>query len=93
MWGAISTGIFADPALGGQGLVDWIKGATSTDPYDMGAQVIAHLWAVGTAIVLSGVVAFVALKLIDMVIGIRVPEDEEREGLDVSSHGETAYHY
>ena len=49
-------------------------------------------WAVGTAIVVSGVVALAALKLIDMVIGLRVAEDEEREGLDVSSHGETAYH-
>ena len=91
IWGALATGIFAAPALGGQGLVDWIKGAP--DPaYDMMTQVIAQLWAVGTAIVLSGVVSLVALKVIDMVIGLRVAEDEEREGLDVSSHGETAYH-
>ena len=92
MWGAIATGIFAAPSLGGQGLIDWIKGTASTDPYDMPGQVIAQLWAVGTAIVLSGVVTFIALKVIDMVIGLRVAEDEEREGLDVSSHGETAYH-
>jgi Amt family ammonium transporter len=43
------------------------------------------------AIVLSGVVAFIALKIVDMIVGLRVPEDEEREGLDVSSHGEKAY--
>jgi Amt family ammonium transporter len=46
-----------------------------------------------TALILSGVVSLIALKLIDMVIGLRVTEDEEREGLDVTSHGETAYHY
>ena len=91
IWGAIATGIFAAPALGGQGLIDWVKGAADPN-YDMMAQVTAQLWAVGTAIVVSGVVSLVALKVIDMVIGLRVPEDEEREGLDVSSHGETAYH-
>ena len=57
---------------------------------------MAQVWiqgqAVITAVVVSAVVSLVALKLIDMVIGLRVAEDEEREGLDVSSHGETAYH-
>ncbi len=91
IWGALATGVFAAPSLGGQGLIDWVKG-TPDPTYDMMAQVTAQLWAVGTAIVVSGVVALVALKLIDMVIGLRVAEDEEREGLDVSSHGETAYH-
>ncbi len=91
IWGAIATGIFAAPSLGGQGLIDWVKGAADPN-YDMMAQVTAQLWAVGTAIVVSGVVSLVALKIIDMVIGLRVAEDEEREGLDVSSHGETAYH-
>ncbi len=91
IWGAIATGIFAAPSLGGQGLIDWVKGAPDPN-YDMLAQVTAQLWAVGTAIVVSGVVTLMALKLIDMVIGLRVAEDEEREGLDVSSHGETAYH-
>ena len=47
--------------------------------------------AVGTTIVWSGVVAFVAYKIVDLVIGLRVPEEEEREGLDISSHGESAY--
>lgn len=49
--------------------------------------------AVLTAIVVSAVVSFVALKLIDIFIGLRVAEDEEREGLDLTAHGETAYHY
>ncbi len=44
-------------------------------------------------IVWSGVVAFLAYKLVDLTIGLRVPEEEEREGLDISSHGESAYHY
>ena len=92
IWGAIATGIFTAPSLGGQGLVDWIKGAAATEPYDMMGQVTAQFWAIGTAVVLSGVVSLVALKVIDMVIGLRVAEDEEREGLDLSSHGETAYH-
>jgi Amt family ammonium transporter len=59
----------------------------------MSAQVISQLWGVGTVIVWSGVVSLVAFKLVDMVIGLRVPEEEEREGLDITSHGESAYHY
>ena len=51
------------------------------------------LWGVGTVIVWSGVVSVVAYKLVDIVIGLRVPEDEEREGLDLTSHGESAYHH
>jgi Amt family ammonium transporter len=47
--------------------------------------------AVLTTVVWSGVVSLVAYKLVDLVIGLRVPEDEEREGLDITSHGETAY--
>jgi Amt family ammonium transporter len=56
-------------------------------------QVIIQATGVGTTIVWSGVVAFVAFKLVDMAIGLRVPEEEEREGLDITSHGESAYHY
>ena len=52
----------------------------------------AQIWAVGTAIVVSGVVAFVSLKIIDLVIGLRVSEESEREGLDTTEHGERAYH-
>jgi len=47
--------------------------------------------AVGVTVIWSGVVAFIAFKLVDLTIGLRVPEEEEREGLDVTSHGETAY--
>ena len=59
----------------------------------MSAQVMSQVWGVLTAIVWSGVVSVVAFKLVDMFIGLRVPEEEEREGLDVTSHGESAYHY
>ena len=66
--------------------------ANKVADFDMVAQLTAQLWAVGTAVVLSGVVSVVAFKLIDLVIGLRVPEEDEREGLDITSHGETAYH-
>ncbi len=89
--GAILTGVFVDPALGGTGVYDYV--ANKVGDFDMATQVIAQLWGVGTVIVWSGVVSIVAFKLVDIVIGLRVAEDEEREGLDVTSHGETAYHH
>ncbi|WP_306602997.1 ammonium transporter [Azonexus sp.] len=89
--GAILTGVFADPKLGGTGVYDYVANAVA--PYDMVAQVTAQIWGVGTVIIWSGVVSLVAYKLVDMVIGLRVPEEEEREGLDLTAHGETAYHH
>ena len=89
--GAILTGVFVDPALGGTGVYDYV--ANKVGDFDMTAQVISQLWGVGTVIVWSGVVSLVAYKLVDIVIGLRVPEEEEREGLDLTSHGETAYHH
>jgi Amt family ammonium transporter len=89
--GAILTGVFVDPALGGTGVYDYV--ANKVGDFDMMTQVISQLWGVGTVIVWSGVVSLVAYKLVDIVIGLRVAEDEEREGLDVTSHGETAYHH
>ena len=91
MLGAILTGVFCDPALGGSGVYDYV--ANAVGEYDMSAQVVSQLWGVGTAIVWSGVVSLIAYKLVDVFIGLRVPEEEEREGLDVTSHGESAYHY
>ena len=58
----------------------------------VGRAAVVQAQAVGITIVWSAVVAFVVFKIIDVVMGLRVPEDQEREGLDVSSHGETAYH-
>jgi ammonium transporter, Amt family len=89
--GALLTGVFAAPSLGGQGIFDYVANKPSPD-YSIGSQVIVQLTAVGTTIVWSAVVAFIAYKLVDLVIGLRVPEEEEREGLDITSHGESAYH-
>jgi len=90
MLGAVLTGVFADPALGGVGVYDYV--ANKVGEYSMGAQVTSQLWAIGTTIVWSGIVSIVAYKLVDMTIGLRVTEEEEREGLDTVSHGESAYH-
>jgi Amt family ammonium transporter len=87
--GAILTGVFADPTLGGTGVYDYV--ADKVGDFDMGAQVISQLWGVGTTIVWSGVVSLVAYKLVDLTIGLRVSEDIEREGLDRTLHGERAY--
>jgi len=87
--GAIGTGIVASPALGGSGVFDYAAGKVGE--YVISTQVISQLWGVGTVVVLSGVVSFVLFKLIDLVIGLRVSEEAEREGLDVAEHGEKAY--
>jgi Amt family ammonium transporter len=88
--GALLTGIFADPALGGTGIWDYVTNAVNPE-YSMGGQLWIQAQGVITTLIWSGVVSFIAFKLIDMVIGLRVKEDEEREGLDISSHGESAY--
>ena len=90
--GALLTGVFAAPQLGGQGIFDNITNKMSTDPYSIGGQVWIQAQAIGTTIIWSAVVSLIAYKLVDIVIGLRVPEDQEREGLDVTSHGESAYH-
>jgi ammonium transporter, Amt family len=90
--GALLTGVFAAPSLGGVGITDWVTMKAVAD-YSITSQVWIQLKAVLVTVAWSGVVSFVAFKLIDMTIGLRVAEDEEREGLDISSHGETAYHY
>jgi Amt family ammonium transporter len=89
--GALLTGVFAAPSLGGTGIYDYVANAVSPD-YSISGQVWIQLQAVITTIVWSGVVSLIAYKLVDIVIGLRVSEEEEREGLDISSHGETAYH-
>jgi Amt family ammonium transporter len=90
--GALLTGVFAAPSLGGQGLFDYVANHMSADPYSIAAQVRAQAIAVVTTIVWSAVVSVIAYKLVDLVIGLRVPEEQEREGLDITSHGESAYH-
>jgi Amt family ammonium transporter len=92
--GALLTGVFNSPALGGPSAVgDWVTVTMITpDAYSIAAQVWTQAKAVLLTVVWSGVVSVVAFKLVDMVIGLRVTEEEEREGLDISSHGESAYH-
>jgi Amt family ammonium transporter len=79
--------------LGGPSAMgDWVTATMLTpDAYSISAQVMTQLKAVLVTIVWSGVVSVIAYKLVDLVIGLRVPEEEEREGLDITSHGETAY--
>ncbi len=79
--GAILTGVFAAPYLGG----------TGSEAFAMGTQVWVQTKSVLVTVAWSGIVSFMAYKLVDLLIGLRVPEEEERQGLDISSHGETAY--
>ena len=82
--GAILTGVFAAQSLGG-------TGGLTPDTFSMGAQVWIQTKSVLFTVVWSGVVSFIAYKIVDLLIGLRVSEEEERQGLDISSHGETAY--
>ncbi len=91
MLGALLTGVFANPDLGGVGVYDYV--ANKVADYSTIDQVISQLWAIGTTLLWSGVVSIIAYKLVDLVIGLRVTEDEERQGLDTISHGESAYKY
>ena len=92
--GALLTGVFNSPALGGPSAVgDWVTVAmVAPDAYSIAAQVWTQAKAVLLTIVWSGVVSVVAFKIVDLTIGLRVTEEEEREGLDIASHGESAYH-
>jgi ammonium transporter, Amt family len=87
--GALLTGVFNDPALGGTGVFDYVK----QEWYfrGMGAQVLSQLWGVGVTIVWSGVVSFAAYKIVDLLVGLRVSEEVETEGLDTAEHGERGY--
>ena len=88
--GALLTGIFNDPSLGGPGVVsDWVTGKIGYP--GTGEQLWIQFKGIVTTFVWSGVVALCAFKLVDLTIGLRVPPEEEREGLDVTSHGEAAY--
>ena len=83
--GAILTGVFTAPSLGG-------TGGAKPDEFSVVTQVGIQAEGVIITIVVSAIVSIIAYKLVDMIVGLRVPEEEEREGLDITSHGETAYH-
>lgn len=87
--GAILTGVFAAPSLGGSGVFDYSTGAVGE--YAMGAQVWNQTLGVIIAIVWSAVVSFIAIHIVKALIGLRVSDSDERQGLDVTTHGENAY--
>jgi len=91
--GALLTGVFASPNLGGTGICNYVtnKCGDAADFPGIAAQVWIQAQGVITTILWSGLVALAVFKIVDMVVGLRVTEEEEREGLDISSHGETAY--
>ncbi|MFM9881019.1 MAG: ammonium transporter [Burkholderiaceae bacterium] len=91
--GALLTGVFASPSLGGTGICNYVtnKCGDVADFPGITAQLWIQFQAVITTVIWTAVVSFIAFKLVDLVIGLRVTEEEEREGLDISSHGETAY--
>jgi Amt family ammonium transporter len=91
--GALLTGVFASPNLGGPSMMgDWVTATMVTpEAYSIASQVWIQAKGVLITIAWSGVVSVIAFKLVDMTIGLRVTEEEEREGLDIASHGETAY--
>ena len=88
--GALGTGILVNPALGGAGIMDYAAGKIGD--YDMMTQMIAQSKAVLTTLVWSGVGSAIIYKVVDVIVGLRVPIEAEREGLDISDHGERAYH-
>jgi len=87
--GALGTGIFVNPALGGTGVYDYVANAVGA--FDAGAQFMSQLTAVGTSLVWSGVVAAVLMLALKFTIGVRSADDEQEEGLDLADHGERAY--
>ena len=89
--GALLTAVFAAPSLGGQGIFDYVTNAMSTDAYSISGQLWIQFQAVITCVIWSAIVSLIAYKLVDLVIGLRVTEEEEREGLDITTHGESAY--
>ncbi len=94
--GALATAIVAAPSLGGQGYFDYtVMPAVAITPeaYSISTQLITQAWAVGVTLLWSGIGSAVLFFVIDKTLGLRPSEDAEREGLDLSSHGERAYNY
>ena len=91
---AIATGILVNPALGGVGITDYqnITG-NNVGTYVFSQQVISQIVAVLATLIWSGVGSAILYKIVDVIVGLRVPSDAEREGLDVAEHGERAYNY
>ena len=91
IFGALMTGIFNSQSLGGPGLVtDWVTAKVGSNP--IMDQLLIQAKAVGVTVIWTAVVAFIAFKIADIIVGLRVTEESEREGLDINEHGESAYH-
>ena len=89
--GALLTGIFNNQDLGGPGLVtDWVTAKVGSNP--IMDQLLIQAKAVGVTVIWTAVVAYIAFKIADVIVGLRVAEEAEREGLDLNEHGEAAYH-
>ncbi|MEQ1717384.1 MAG: ammonium transporter [Hyphomicrobium sp.] len=95
IFGALATGLLVSPDLGGTGIPDYLSkpGELTTSPYDMLTQMTAQAKAVGTTLLWSGIGSLVIFKLVDLIVGLRPSDDKEREGLDITDHGERAYNY
>ena len=89
--GSIGTGIFVNPALGGQGVWDYV--ANKVGDFDATAQIISQLWDIGITLAWSAFVAFVILFILKKTIGIRASDEAQEEGLDLADHGERAYQH
>ena len=93
--GAIGTGILVSPDLGGAGIPDYISkpGELTVGAYDMATQVMIQAKAVGFTLLFSGLGSLVIFLVVGLIVGLRPSEEKEREGLDISDHGERAYNY
>jgi ammonium transporter, Amt family len=91
IFGALATAVVADPALGGQGFFDYTKFPAVAGSYDMGGQMLTQIKAVLLTLVWSGVGSAILFFIVDKIFGLRPAEDAEREGLDLTEHGERAY--
>jgi Amt family ammonium transporter len=93
--GALATGILVDPALGGAGVLDYLSkpGTAIVAPFDLAFQMTAQAKAVLLTVLWSGIVSAILFKIVDIIVGLRPVTDKEREGLDITDHGERAYNY
>jgi Amt family ammonium transporter len=91
--GAIGTAIVADPSLGGQGWLDYTVFPAVAGEYDMAGQLVTQIKAVTLTLLWSGIGSAVLFFILDKTIGLRPDAEAEREGLDITEHGERAYNY
>jgi len=89
--GAIGTGIVADPALGGQGWIDYTAPVAKAGEFDLAGQVMTQIYAVGVTVAWTGVVSAVLFLILKYTLGLRPDAEAETNGLDISEHGERAY--